>query len=200
MMQWPISTRTNLFRVGVHAIVRMCSTRTNYWLSMMLEITLGCTLLALGVQHSSVLTIALFVPVGLFLFSFIEYLFHRWIFHTRISPFAEGHSKHHCDPQGYDALPFFLPTLILLGLFGLFLLCLPGGSALLLTGVITFGYVTYGLSHFIIHHVCFKQPLLRRWAAFHHIHHHHPGTNFGVTSPLWDYLLGTRYVRTGRSR
>jgi hypothetical protein len=32
----------------------------------------------------------------------------------------------------------------------------------------------------------------------HHVHHYHPGTNFGVTTPLWDVLLGTRYVRQAR--
>jgi sterol desaturase/sphingolipid hydroxylase (fatty acid hydroxylase superfamily) len=30
--------------------------------------------------------------------------------------------------------------------------------------------------------------------AHHHIHHYHPETNFGVTSPLWDTILGTRFV------
>jgi 4-hydroxysphinganine ceramide fatty acyl 2-hydroxylase len=31
-------------------------------------------------------------------------------------------------------------------------------------------------------------------AAHHLIHHHHPDANFGVTTPLWDIVLGTRYV------
>jgi dihydroceramide fatty acyl 2-hydroxylase len=30
--------------------------------------------------------------------------------------------------------------------------------------------------------------------AHHHLHHYHPGTNFGVTLPLWDTFLGTRFV------
>jgi dihydroceramide fatty acyl 2-hydroxylase len=46
--------------------------------------------------------------------------------------------------------------------------------------------------------VRFQHPLLRRWAAAHHVHHYHPDSNFGVTTPLWDYLLGTRYVRRPR--
>ncbi|MEW5315698.1 MAG: hypothetical protein WDW38_007108 [Sanguina aurantia] len=62
----------------------------------------------------------------------------------------------------------------------------------------TFGYIIYGLSHFTIHHVRFKHPLLRRWAGSHHVHHYHPDTNFGLTTPLWDVLLGTRYVRQTR--
>jgi sterol desaturase/sphingolipid hydroxylase (fatty acid hydroxylase superfamily) len=39
---------------------------------------------------------------------------------------------------------------------------------------------------------------LRRWAGFHNIHHYHPETNFGVTTGLWDVLLGTRYRRKPR--
>jgi len=30
------------------------------------------------------------------------------------------------------------------------------------------------------------------------VHHYHPDSNFGVTTPLWDVLLGTRYVRQTR--
>ncbi|MGH9439701.1 MAG: sterol desaturase family protein, partial [Terriglobia bacterium] len=85
-----------------------------------------------------------------------------------------------------------------LALTGLCVLIMPTGFALLLTGTATFGYVVYGLSHFTIHHVRFRQPVLRHWAAAHHIHHHHPDSNFGVTTPLWDFILGTRYVQHSR--
>jgi len=72
---------------------------------------------------------------------------------------------------------------------------MPLGCAFLLTGAIALGYVSYGLSHFIIHHVRFRNQRVRRWAANHHIHHYHPDTNFGVTSPLWDMVFATRFVR-----
>ena len=54
----------------------------------------------------------------------------------------------------------------------------------------------YGLDELVLS--TFRQPWLRRWAASHHIHHHHEDANFGVTTPLWDHLLGTRYQ--GRKR
>ena len=88
-----------------------------------------------------------------------------------------------------------VPSLLLMGLVGIFVLLMPVGYAFLLAGAMAFGYVTYGLSHFIIHHTRFRRPLARNWAAHHHIHHYHPDTNFGVTTPLWDILLFTRYVR-----
>ncbi|QRP64234.1 sterol desaturase family protein [Rhodanobacter sp. FDAARGOS 1247] len=190
----------SLWRTGVDAIVRMSSTRTNYWAEVAIDSALCLLLLVLGWQQhdGGALTALLALGLGLFAFSFIEYLFHRWLFHTRIPLFTQGHDLHHARPLGYDSLPFFLPPVVLLLLAGVFVAIMPTGFALLLASSITFGYILYGLSHFIIHHVRFKQPLLRRWAGAHHVHHYHPDTNFGVTSSLWDVLLGTKYVRQPR--
>ena len=189
----------NLLRNGVDAIVRMSSTRANYWGELAVDVALGAVLMVEGARRQpGALLGTLAIVLGLFAFSFVEYFFHRWMFHTRIPLFAQGHELHHQHPLGYDSLPFFLPPLILLALTGVFVALMPTGFALLLAGAITFGYILYGLAHFTIHHVRFKQPLLRRWAGAHHVHHYHPGTNFGVTTPLWDVLLRTRYVRQAR--
>jgi len=197
-MQQPM--KQSLIRSGVDAIVRMSSTRTNYWGEVGIDIALGLLLLAEGwrLHDGSPWTALLAFGLGLFAFSFIEYFFHRWMFHTRVPLFEQGHRTHHEQPLGYDSLPFFLPAVVLLALAGVFVLIMPTGFALLMAGAITFGYVIYGLSHFIIHHVRFKRPWLRRWAGAHHVHHYHPDSNFGLTTPLWDVLLGTRYVRQAR--
>lgn len=192
--------KQNLWRSGVDAIVRMSSTRSNYWAELGVDTTLGLLLIVEGwrLHAGSPLTALLAIGLGLFAFSFIEYFFHRWMFHTRVPLFAQGHRTHHEQPLGYDSLPFFLPAVVLLTLAGVFMLIMPTGFALLMAGAITFGYIIYGLSHFIIHHVRFKHPWLRRWAGAHHVHHYHPDSNFGLTTPLWDVLLGTRYVRQAR--
>jgi sterol desaturase/sphingolipid hydroxylase (fatty acid hydroxylase superfamily) len=197
-MQRPM--KRNLVRAGVDSIVRMSSTPTNYWVEVGVDLTL-CILLVVGgcrLHTGGLLSALLAVALGLFAFSFVEYFFHRWMFHTRIPLFAQGHRMHHERPLGYDSLPFFLPGAVLLVLTGLVVLILPTGFALLMMGSVTLGYIAYGLSHFTIHHVRFKHPLLRRWAGAHHVHHYHPHSNFGVTTPLWDVLLGTRYVRQPR--
>jgi len=75
---------------------------------------------------------------------------------------------------------------------------MPTGSALLLGGSIAAGYAAYGLSHWSIHAYRFRHPLVRTWAAAHHIHHNHPERNFGVTSPLWDMLLRTQYASASK--
>jgi sterol desaturase/sphingolipid hydroxylase (fatty acid hydroxylase superfamily) len=198
-MQQPM--KPSLVRAGVDAIVRMSSTRTNYWVEVAVDVLLGTLLVCEGWRRHAggPLTAALALGLGLLAFSFIEYFFHRWMFHTRIPLFEQGHRMHHEHPLGYDSLPFFLPAVVLLSLAGLCMLVMPSGFAMLMAGAVTFGYIAYGLSHFIIHHVRFQHPLLRRWAGAHHVHHYHPGSNFGVTTPLWDVLLGTRYVRRPRN-
>jgi sterol desaturase/sphingolipid hydroxylase (fatty acid hydroxylase superfamily) len=193
-------TMRNLAASALDAIVRMSSTRANYWAEVVVDAGLALLLSVQGWRHlhGGTITALLAVVLGLLVFSFVEYFFHRWMFHTRVPLFAEGHRQHHQQPLGYDSLPFFLPSAVLLLLTGLFALVMPTGFALMMMGAVTLGYIIYGLSHFSIHHIRFKHPLLRRWAAGHHVHHYHPDSNFGLTTPLWDLLLGTRYVRQPR--
>lgn len=191
-----------IFRSALDGIARLSGTRTNYWVEVALDSVLAILLLVVGVRQRTggVPGVLLAVVLGLFAFSFIEYFFHRWMFHTHIPLFEQGHRKHHQDPLGYDSLPFFLPAMVLVVLTALLTAVLPTGFALVMMGAVTIGYVLYGLSHFVIHHVRFKRPWLRRWAGAHHIHHFHPETNFGVTTLFWDVVLGTRYVRSPQPR
>lgn len=179
----------------VDAVFRLSRTRTNYWLESVLDTLLGVALLGAGLRHHVPLAAAAaLILLGLFLFSFMEYVFHRWVFHGPLRPMARGHASHHADPRGYDSLPFFLPALVLFGVVALCVLLAPAPDVWLLASGIAFGYVAYGVAHFMIHHRRFRNDRLRRWAARHHIHHHHPERNFGVTTPLWDLLLATSYV------
>jgi sterol desaturase/sphingolipid hydroxylase (fatty acid hydroxylase superfamily) len=185
-----------LFNAVMSTILKMSKTPLNYWAEFAVDIPLGVVLISAGLRHSELGPIAVFFTIllGLFLFSFIEYFFHRWLFHGPVQFLARSHRAHHENPLGYDSLPFFLPALILLAITGICTLFMSTSYAFLLTGTIVLGYAIYGLSHFTIHHYRFQQALAREWAANHHIHHYHANTNFGVTTPLWDILLGTRYV------
>jgi len=178
------------------AIARLSRTRMNSRVGLALDTAVACALLYVGIwRHDDYpITAPLIILSGLLLFSFIEYGFHRWLFHGSAQGILEqGHRRHHQNPVGYDSLPFFLPPLGILGLAALFATILPAAFALLLAGGLAAGYALYGLSHYAIHGVRFSSPPARRWAANHHIHHHHPDKNFGVTTPLWDIVLKTRY-------
>jgi sterol desaturase/sphingolipid hydroxylase (fatty acid hydroxylase superfamily) len=178
------------------AIERMSTTRANARAGLAADVLASCVLVYLGLRRADLtpavgISIALF---GLVLFSFVEYCFHRWLFHGSVQVLEQGHRKHHDEPQAYDALPFFLPPVVALLLAGGLSIAMPASAALLFTGGMAAGYAAYGLTHTIFHTVRFRLPLARRWAAAHHIHHYHPHSNFGVTTPLWDILLRTRYL------
>ena len=181
----------------LNALSTLSKSRLNYWAEFAVDIPLGAVLIFAGLRSHELGPIAVVITIllGLLLFSLIEYSFHRWLFHGSVQIMAQGHRAHHGNPLGYDSLPFFLPALILLALTGVFVLLMPAKLAFLLMGTITLSYVTYGLFHFAIHHHRFHFVLARNSAANHHIHHQHPNTNFGVTTPLWDIVLGTRYRR-----
>ena len=186
----------SLFDVALSFILNMSKTRANYWGEFAIDIPLGVVLIFASLRRHdlSPLAVVLTIGLGLILFSFFEYFIHRWLFHGSVRIMAEGHNAHHLNPMGYDSLPFFLPAMVLMILTGIFVLLMPMSKAFLLTGTITFGYVTYGLSHFSIHHTSFHQSWAKHWSAHHLIHHRHTNSNFGVTTSTWDVLLGTRYV------
>lgn len=188
---------------ALQAIVRMSATRTNYLVGQAADFVVSFALLAAAWQydHSRPLQSALVFLFGLFIFSFIEYAFHRWLFHGPVPLFEQGHTLHHEKPLGYDSLPFFFPPAVVLLLAAVLTLVLSTAVALLFSGAIALGYALYGFSHLVIHRRGrFNHPLARKWAAVHHVHHHHPDKNYGVTSPLWDFILGTWYVSKSKVR
>lgn len=179
------------------ALAHLSTTWINSRVGLALDSAVACALLYAGMRRhdAHALAVIAIVACGLTIFSLVEYSFHRWLFHASAQGMMEkGHRQHHLDPNGYDSLPFFAPPLSMLGLAALLGTILPATYALLLSGGLAAGYALYGLCHCAIHGIRFRYPPARRWAANHHIHHHHPDKNFGVTSPLWDILLGTRYT------
>jgi len=177
------------------ALAQFSTTRTNFWLGFLFDGVMFVVLFGSGITHSGVKAgiVALAFFGGLFVFSFVEYFFHRWLFHRWITIMVKGHQAHHENPLGYDSLPFFVPSLVYLAIAWLLQLLLPVEYALLLAAGFVLGYITYGLTHFILHRHRFKSIIGRKLVAYHQIHHYHPGFNFGVTSPIWDIILGTRY-------
>jgi sterol desaturase/sphingolipid hydroxylase (fatty acid hydroxylase superfamily) len=122
-----------------------------------------------------------------------EYAFHRWLYHQRRGLLADGHRIHHEDPEVLIAMPWFMTTATV---FGLWYLCgvvlrLPLISACV-AGWLA-GSVWYSLVHHSHHHWNLRQSWLRQLRAHHRIHHECPEFNFGVTMRLWDNVFGTRY-------
>lgn len=142
---------------------------------------------------------------GTFLWTFIEYMLHRFLFHFAEQKRALGpvsrtahflfHGVHHAFPLDEKRLVFpvapailFHPSLhfIFLTLFNMPRWGFTAGAG----GV--FGYVMYDCTHYFIHHSKADNGILNFLKRTHNKHHfRNPVRGYGVTSPLWDYVFGT---------
>lgn len=178
------------------SLSRLSRTKANGRVGLVCDTVIGFAFVwfAKSSYDVSVMSLTVALLTGLALFTFIEYAFHRWLFHGSLDSLRRGHWQHHLFPHGDDSLPFFVPPLAMTVVAVVLATAMPGGVALSFVGGLASGYALYGISHILIHSRQFSHSGLRRWAASHHVHHYHPDKNFGVTSPLWDVVLGTRYV------
>jgi dihydroceramide fatty acyl 2-hydroxylase len=170
------------------------------WVPIAAGLLLGATLgagLAVGLA-------LLAWAAGVVLWTLIEYVLHRFVFHWRPrSGWGRtfhflAHGIHHLDPWDPTRLVFPPAAGLLIG--GLIFLALaallPLGAALATMAGVVSGYLVYDLTHFFTHH---GKPRTR-WGkflkAYHLAHHHKHWTRmYGVSQPLWDLVF-----RTGRPR
>ena len=152
--------------------------------------------------------IPLGILIGLFLWTLAEYLLHRFLFHHHpTTPRQERifflfHGIHHAQPQVKTRL--VLPLAVSFPLAAVFfifyylilavLLHSPQWVAPLMAGFLA-GYLAYDLTHYAQHHF----PMRRGYAKYikrYHMQHHYkdPGTRFGVSSPIWDWVFRTQGV------
>ena len=149
-------------------------------------------------QLSFVAVAALFL-LGILLWTLIEYLIHRYIFHyepkTRWGKQLHFviHGVHHDYPN--DARRLVMPPVISIPLaflfFGLFLLIFGSLAPAVFAGLV-FGYLCYDMLHYATHHLAMKSGVWL-WLKQYHLRHHfkddHVG--YGISSPLWDYIFRT---------
>mmetsp|Transcript_21554 Transcript_21554/g.43459 ORF Transcript_21554/g.43459 Transcript_21554/m.43459 type:complete len:269 (+) Transcript_21554:58-864(+) len=146
--------------------------------------------------------------MGLFLWTILEYVFHRFVFHCEEiipdNPYFLmlhffTHAVHHYFP--FDPLRLAMPpvmfTILVVPTFFLFNIFIPMQPLLVLfAGVIT-GFTLYDVIHFYLHHGAEKSifPHIRRMRTYHAIHHYkEPENGYGVTSKFWDRIFGTLIV------
>jgi sterol desaturase/sphingolipid hydroxylase (fatty acid hydroxylase superfamily) len=146
----------------------------------------------------------LFASLGLFAlgvlaWTLVEYTMHRFLFHLpakseRAKLFAFVlHGHHHVTPDEPDRLaatPVQFGSLALL-MAGLWQLALGHGWMIAMAGTMS-GYVAYEAVHYLAHHG--PPPAFLRAFVRHHMRHHYerPDRNWGISSPLWDFVFRTR--------
>lgn len=147
------------------------------------------------------LALAGLVAAGLFAWTLTEYALHRWVFHWNDgSEWGERvhfllHGVHHDFPNDKDRLVMPLGASVPLAVVFYAICRVAFGATLgeaLFVGMGA-GYLVYDGTHYAVHH--FKQRTrVGKWIKKHHMLHHFAdhGGAFGVSSPLWDYVFGTR--------
>jgi sterol desaturase/sphingolipid hydroxylase (fatty acid hydroxylase superfamily) len=147
-------------------------------------------------------TIITLVFVGILVWTFAEYTLHRFIFHFPAkSKFGKKihfifHGVHHDYPS--DSKRLVMPPSVSIPLAVLFyyLFYLLFGNVLVAPFFVGFivGYLFYDMTHYAVHHFNIHNKF---WLALkkHHIRHHYenPALGFGVSSPLWDEIIGTNF-------
>ncbi|MGA9116278.1 MAG: sterol desaturase family protein [Bacteroidota bacterium] len=144
-------------------------------------------------------TAALFVS-GVLTWTLAEYLLHRFVFHHQPSS-AWGkklhflmHGVHHDYPN--DSLRLVMPPAVsiplALAFYALFTALMgPDPVWAFFPGFLA-GYLCYDLIHYATHHFGMKGRVALALKQ-HHMRHHYqdPGANYGVSSPVWDFVFGT---------
>ncbi len=148
----------------------------------------------------SLLTAVAAYAAGLLIWSLVEYVSHRFSFHHE--PTSEGqvaygyvvHGAHHAYPEDsrHWMIPFWVTAPIAGALYAAFAYGL-GWFGVPAFGGFIHGYLVYDLLHYFMHRGPLPTPLGKYLRQYHMVHHFkkHDG-NFGVSSPLWDYVFRTR--------
>lgn len=143
------------------------------------------------------------VALGIAMFPFYEYVFHRFILHTRPAKHPALawfqhliHYEHHEETQRVDR--FFTPLWVgfplvctQAALYLLLGLSAPTALALLFGNLA--GFLYYEWTHYVAHIAYQPKTRFGQYMKKYHLWHHHKNENyfFGVTTPVVDYLMGT---------
>ncbi|HET8883000.1 MAG TPA: sterol desaturase family protein [Solimonas sp.] len=153
------------------------------------------------VERLPAMSIALWYVAGMFAWTPTEYVLHRWAFHYEPkAAWAQRfhfiiHGVHHDYPN--DAHRLVMPPSaslpITLAFYGLFYLVVPASGLNAFVAGFMSGYVAYDLMHYALHHASWRAPWFA-WLKRNHMQHHfvEPDRRYGVSSPLWDIVLGSR--------
>jgi dihydroceramide fatty acyl 2-hydroxylase len=139
--------------------------------------------------------------LGVLAWTLIEYTAHRFLFHFkaehRVTKFLVFlfHGIHHDAPQDKTRLvmPPVGAAIILAILWSLFALAIPSPWIEPFIAFFAIGYLTYDYTHYAVHHFPMRNRVARFLKHYHMQHHFRmPDRHFGVSSPLWDWVFGTK--------
>jgi len=143
--------------------------------------------------------------LGLFVWTLVEYIMHRFVFHYAPAdkPWAQRihfifHGVHHDYPS--DAMRLVLPPSVSIPLAALFYFLfnaiLPANDIWGFFPGFILGYLIYDITHYAIHHFNFKGSIWKKIKQHHMLHHYQaPDKGYGVSSPMWDKVFGSDFPK-----
>lgn len=144
--------------------------------------------------------LAIALPLGgMFTFTFIEYTFHRFLYHSGEDYKSDEnwqyliHGVHHVHPNETHILAMPIPLAMVVGgsFFSLFYLIM-GNLAILFFPGFLFGYAVYIFIHAKIHTQAPPNNVFKYFWKYHHIHHYlYEDKAYGVSTRFWDYVFRT---------
>ena len=158
-----------------------------------------CMYKALHSSRISPLTLLSGILAGLVLWSFTEYMTHRFLFHAQAGS-GKGkrilflfHGVHHDYPRDSKRLVMTPFASIPASIASFYLFHWAFGAAYGIAIFIGFvaGYVVYDMIHYMLHHCSNKFLSLKKYHLRHHYSDHDRG--FGVTTPFWDGVFHTQF-------
>lgn len=163
-------------------------------------VVLCLAFLATG-QGLSPWSVLLLLVCGVFSWSLIEYVLHRFIFHYDAQSqlgrklLYHAHVGHHEDPKATSKhLASLFLSMPVAAIYWLLAWAITGSwpaASFLLVGVAG-GYLGYQILHHQCHHGKSRLRVMRYLRHYHLLHHYKtPELRFGVTSPLFDLVFGT---------
>ena len=163
--------------------------------------------LSISTYSVSFVNIFILVVAGIFVWTFIEYVLHKYIFHFDAkSEFGKKihfifHGVHHDYPS--DSRRLVMPPSVSIPLAALFyfiFMYLVGEVYVLpfFSGFII-GYLFYDLTHYAIHHFNMHNKFWLEIKNHHMLHHYHDqDKGYGVSSPLWDLVFGSMFDKKSK--
>ena len=141
---------------------------------------------------------------GIITWTIVEYVLHRYIFHFHpTSKFGKRllfimHGVHHDYPNDSKRLVMPPSLSIPLAFFFYFLCKFTWGPEMMepfFAGLVL-GYLFYDMVHYSTHYLKWDNKWLMKIKT-HHMKHHfkNPELGFGVSSVLWDNIIGTNYPK-----
>jgi sterol desaturase/sphingolipid hydroxylase (fatty acid hydroxylase superfamily) len=186
--------------VGSHFVLtateRMAHSVVNYWLVLVVDVMGAAVFLVAGIRRfsGSLFFAGASVIVGFLAWGLLEYVLHRFVMHGRPSMARRGHALHHADGTAFISTPAFIVMAAAWVICAMLSLVFPVGVACLLVFGLYAGYNYYALLHHVQHHRATGLAgvgYFARLARTHRIHHDDHLVNYGVSTTIWDRLLGT---------